>query len=166
MKPEAISAAALASLLEQVARRIHSQGYASDLFPAQWAAIRYLASAPPQLRTAIDLARFQGLASGAVARTVRTLITKGLLIKLGTIGRGRAEQLELTALGRRILADDPLKSVALALEVLPATDREALANGLEIAIRATMPGLAEPDLSEDEEAAGSRSGAEASIGVP
>lgn len=145
MKTEVISAAALASLLEQVARRIHSQGYASDLFPAQWAAIRYLDAAPPQLRTAIDLARFQGLASGAVARTVRTLISKGLLVKLGTIGRGRAEQLELTALGRRILADDPLQSIAAALEVLPQQDREALANGLEIAIRATMPEAASLD---------------------
>jgi DNA-binding MarR family transcriptional regulator len=152
LKPEAISAAALASLLEQVARRIHSQGYASDLFPAQWAAIRYLAAAPPQLRTAIDLARFQGLASGAVARTVRTLISKGLLVKLGTIGRGRAEQLELTALGRRILADDPLQSVAHALEILPAKDREALANGLEIAIRATMPIVPDGDDAQAEAA--------------
>ncbi|KQT60653.1 MULTISPECIES: MarR family winged helix-turn-helix transcriptional regulator [unclassified Aureimonas] len=147
MKTQTISAAALASLLEQVARRIHSQGYASDLFPAQWAAIRYLDAAPPQLRTAIDLARFQGLASGAVARTVRTLISKGLLVKLGTIGRGRAEQLELTDLGRRILADDPLQSIAAALEILPQKDRETLATGLEIAIRATMPEA--PPLDED-----------------
>lgn len=151
MKTETISAAALASLLEQVARRIHSQGYAADLFPAQWAAIRYLDSAPPQLRTAIDLARFQGLASGAVARTVRTLISKGLLIKLGTIGRGRAEQLELTALGRRILADDPLQSISAALEILPQKDREALANGLEIAIRATMPEMPSAEEAEPEE---------------
>lgn len=138
MATETISVAALASLLEQVARRIHSQGYASDLFPAQWAAIRYLEKAPPQLRTAIDLARFQGLASGAVARTIRTLVTKGLLIKVGTIGRGRAEQLDLTEFGRRILADDPLHSIARALEVLEGRDRECLAKGLEIAIRATM----------------------------
>jgi DNA-binding MarR family transcriptional regulator len=136
---EAISAAALASLLEQVARRIHSQGYAADLFPAQWSALRYLDGAPPQLRTAIDLARFQGLASGAVARTVRTLITKGLLVKAGTIGRGRAEQLNLTTLGREILADDPLQGIAKALEVLGTSERESLANGLEIAIRSTMP---------------------------
>ena len=139
MTIEPISAAALASLLEQVARRIHSQGYAADLFPAQWSAIRYLNSAPPQLRTAIDVARFQGLASGAVARTIRTLITKGLLVKAGTIGRGRAERLDLTDLGRSVLASDPLHSIATALEVLESRDRESLANGLEIAIRATMP---------------------------
>ena len=81
-----------------------------------------------------------------MARTVRTLISKGVLVKLGTIGRGRAEQLELTPLGRTILADDPLQSISAALEVLPQKDREALANGLEIAIRATMP---EPATLED-----------------
>ncbi|MCQ8783293.1 MarR family winged helix-turn-helix transcriptional regulator [Mangrovibrevibacter kandeliae] len=135
-----IPAAALASLLEQVARRIHSQGYASDLFPAQWAALRYLNGAPPQLRTAIDLARFQGLASGAVARTVRTLVTKGLVIKVGTIGRGRAEQLDVTDSAKELLATDPLKNIAEALEILDPRDREALANALEIAIRSTMPG--------------------------
>lgn len=136
---EAISTSALASLLEQVARRIHSQGYAADLFPAQWAAIRYLDAAPPQLRTAIDLARFQGLASGAVARTVRTLITKGLLVKVGTIGRGRAEQLDLTEEGQKLLAEDPLHEIAKALEALNRSERESLAQSLEIAIRATMP---------------------------
>lgn len=136
---EAISASALAGLLEQVARRIHSQGYAADLFPAQWAAIRYINVAPPQLRTAIDLARFQGLASGAVARTVRTLIAKGFLVKAGTIGRGRAEQLDLTPEGKRLLAEDPLRDIAKALESLTRMERESLANGLEIAIRATMP---------------------------
>lgn len=139
MRHEPISAAALASLLEQIARRIHSQGYAADLFPAQWAALRYIQSTPPQLRTAIDLARFQGLASGAVARTVRTLIAKGLLRKIGTIGRGRAEQLELTESGLSLLAADPLQRIASSLEELPNADRECLARGLEIAIRATMP---------------------------
>ncbi len=139
LNKDAISAAALAGLLEQAARRIHSQGYAADLFPAQWAALRYLQTANPQLRTAIDLARFQGLASGAVARTVRTLISKGLLVKAGTIGRGRAEQLDLTEKGRALLTGDPLHAIARAFESLGSSEREGLAIGLETAIRATMP---------------------------
>lgn len=128
----------LASLLEQISRRLHSQGYASQLFPAQWAALRYIQSAPPQLRTAIDLARFQGLASGAVARTVRTLITKRYLVKRGTIGRGRAEQLELTDRGIAILKKDPLQTLASALETLSEDERRILAKGLDVAIRSTM----------------------------
>lgn len=130
----------LASLLEQMARRLHSQGYASQLFPAQWAALRYVQLATPERRTAIDLARFQGLASGAVARTVRTLISKGYLVKRGTIGRGRAEQLELTDRGISLLKKDPLRRVAEALHGLDEAERRTLAKSLETAIQATLPG--------------------------
>ncbi|MCP3053574.1 MarR family winged helix-turn-helix transcriptional regulator [Aurantimonas marianensis] len=140
MDTNPVSTADLAGLLEQIARRLHSQGYASQLFPAQWAALRYVQSAPPHMRTAIDLARFQGLASGAVARTVRTLITKGYLAKLGTIGRGRAEQLDLTDRGVTLLKKDPLQSIAAALEPLSETERQILAKGLDMAIRSTMAG--------------------------
>lgn len=123
-----------------MARRLHSQGYASHLFPAQWAALRYVQLAAPERRTAIDLARFQGLASGAVARTVRTLITKGYLVKRGTIGRGRAEQLELTDRGLALLKKDPLRKVADALDGLGAEERQTLVRSLETAIKATMSG--------------------------
>lgn len=129
----------LASQLEQIARRLHSQGYASKLFPAQWAALRYIHSAPVPLRTAIDLARFQGLASGAVARTVRTLITKGYVIKLGSVGRGRAEELGLTDRGRALLKKDPLQRICEALEPLDEDSRKCLAEGLDIVIRSTRP---------------------------
>ena len=133
------SALDLALLMEQMARRLHAQGYADRLFPAQWAALRYLSAAEPERRTAIDLARFQGLASGAVARTVRTLITKGYVEKAGLVGRGRAERLDLTAKGRALVKRDPLGIVADALEPLDAAERAALGRGLERAIRATRP---------------------------
>ena len=140
MQTDEISTAVLAALLEQMARRLHSQGYASQLFPAQWAALRYVHLAAPERRTAIDLARFQGLASGAVARTVRTLITKGYLVKRGTIGRGRAEQLELTDRGLALLKKDPLRKVADALAGLGPEERQTLVRSLETAIKATMSG--------------------------
>ena len=122
-----------------MARRLHAQGYADRLFPAQWAALRYLQAADPERSTAIDLARFQGLAPGAVARTVRTLIVKGYVEKAGPVGRGRAEGLDLTAKGRALMKGDPLKVVADALEPLEPAQRAALAQGLELAIRATRP---------------------------
>ena len=132
---ETDSTEALTGLLEQVARRLHSNGYAAHLFPAQWSALRYIHQA--DRRTAIDLARHQGLASGAVARTVRTLIEKGLVTKMGTIGRGRAERLELTEKGSQLLKRDPLASIRKALEDLSTYERSVLAKGLETAIDAT-----------------------------
>jgi DNA-binding MarR family transcriptional regulator len=140
LETDEISTAVLAALLEQMARRLHSQGYASHLFPAQWAALRYVQLAAPERRTAIDLARFQGLASGAVARTVRTLITKGYLVKRGTIGRGRAEQLELTDRGLALLKKDPLRKVADSLACLGPEERQTLVRSLETAIKATKSG--------------------------
>jgi DNA-binding MarR family transcriptional regulator len=130
-----MSAPALAELLELVARMLHSRGYAADLFPAQWAALRYFAKAPTEKRTASELARFQGLANGPVSRTVRTLIQKGLVAKAEVQPRGRAEILEVSAIGRKLLEDDPTRELELALDGLDAADQEAIARGLETVLR-------------------------------
>lgn len=122
---------ALAYLLEQTARAIHSQGYAGDLFPAQWSALRYFSRSESNHRTASALANYQGLASGPVTRTVRTLISKGLLAKAGSLGRGRAERIDLTEAGRKVLATDPLSEVAEAISELSETERRGFAAGLE-----------------------------------
>jgi DNA-binding MarR family transcriptional regulator len=131
----AISTAALAELLELTARMLHSRGYAKDLFPAQWMALRYFAKAPPEKRTASELARFQGLANGPVSRTVRTLVQKELLTKAKEQPRGRAEVLELTDAGREALLADPTLEIEEALAALPNEHRQVLARALETILR-------------------------------
>ncbi len=133
---KSIPAAALTELMELASRSMHSLGYANGLYPAQWTALRYFARADVGLRTASELARFQGLATGPVSRTVRTLLQKKLVRKADRQPVGRAEHLEITPEGRAILADDPIKGVAEALEQLSAMEREALASALEAVIRA------------------------------
>lgn len=135
-----ISATALAELLELVARMLHSRGYAEDLFPAQWMALRYFAKATPERRTASDLARFQGLANGPVSRTVRTLIQKGLLAKADVQPKGRAEVLELTEAGRRVLQSDPTLGLERTVASLDDADREAMARGLETILKSAPGG--------------------------
>ncbi len=130
-----ISASALAELLELVARMLHSRGYAQDLFPAQWTALRYFAKTPAERRTASDLARFQGLANGPVSRTVRTLIQKGLLVKAAVQPRGRAEVLEVTDSGRKMLEVDPTLELQAAIGTLDEADQEAMARALETVLR-------------------------------
>ena len=117
------STSALAELLELTARMLHSRGYAADLFPAQWAALRYFSRAPVNQRTASELARFQGLANGPVSRTVRTLVQKGLLAKAAEQPRGRAELLELTTSGRTMLDQDPTHAVEAAISELGTSER-------------------------------------------
>lgn len=131
-----ISPNALASLIALVARMLHSRGYAEDMFPAQWAALRYFARADSDKRTASDLARFQGLANGPVSRTVRTLVLKGLLAKTEQQPKGRSEWLEVTDAGMALLADDPMKALEIALADLDEADRQAAARVLDTVIRA------------------------------
>lgn len=128
-------AAALAELLELTARKLHSRGYAEDLFPAQWTALRYFARARPEMRTASELARFQGMANGPVSRTVRTLVQKGLLAKAALQPKGRAEQLEVTDRGSAVLARDPTLALQVVLADLPPAQQEALALALENVLR-------------------------------
>lgn len=135
-----VSASAVAELLELVARTLHSRGYAEDLFPAQWAALRYFAKVPTERRTASDLARFQGLANGPVSRTVRTLIQKGFLSKAEQQPRGRAEVLELTATGRKLLQSDPTLGLETAIATLDEGDLEAMARSLDAILRRVSTG--------------------------
>jgi DNA-binding MarR family transcriptional regulator len=123
-------AVALASLLEQTSRCLHSLGYAEDLFPAQWTALRYFARAEAQHRTASALARFQGLAAGPVTRTVRTLVSKGLLEAVRVSGRGGPKQLDPTERAHDLLARDPLIRVMAACSELTPEDRGSFASSL------------------------------------
>lgn len=137
-KPKRPAAAPVARLLEQVARAMHSIGHNGGLFPAQWSALRYFRDAVPPHNTAVGLARFQGLAFGPVSRTVRTLIEKGLLQKAGSAGRGRSESVEVTKMGRALLAADPLLVVAHAIEAMPPQQVESLAIACETIIAAVQ----------------------------
>ena len=120
-------AAALMRAFELAARLTHSRSHALGLYPAQWSALRYFKTASGEHRTAIALARYQGLAFGPVARTVRTLIARGYLRKAGSAGRGRAEVVELTGEGDALLAKDPLIPLARSFGDLDGGAQDALA---------------------------------------
>jgi len=114
---------------------LHSRGHAADLFPAQWAALRYFSRAPISQRTASELARFQGLANGPVSRTVRTLVQKGLLAKAAEQPKGRAELLELTPAGRTMLDQDPTLALEAVISELGTSEQECFARSLEVIVR-------------------------------
>ena len=130
MNTQIIQAMALARLIEQTSRAIHSRGHSHGLFPAQWTALRYFAMAEPVLCNTSALAAYQGMAFGPVSRTVRTLITKGLLRKQET-RFGRFELLEVTSEGRALLVEDPMTKVVEALEALNGSERQVMAATLE-----------------------------------
>lgn len=124
-------ALALARTFELATCQAHARAHQDGLYPAQWAALRYFKNANGDHRTSIGLARYQGMAFGPVARTVRTLIQRGLLRKAGSAGRGRAELVELTPAGEATLARDPMSAVACAIESLGDGQQDTLAEALE-----------------------------------
>jgi DNA-binding MarR family transcriptional regulator len=127
---DAESVNALTRLFELAARSLHSAGHSHGLYPAQWTALRYFSVASPAERTSSALARFQQMAVGPVTRTVRTLITKGLLIKGGAGVHHRAERLDLTEAGRTILAQDPLLGLNAVVAKLNTEQSSVLAGVL------------------------------------
>ncbi len=126
-----ISADGLASLLEHTARLIHANGYAAGLNPAQWAALRYFAVAPPRTRTMARLARFQGLSNSPVIRTVKALVDKGYLERVPNPGSRRSDLFLVTAAGKRLLAtQDPKIVTTRILADMTNERREHLADCL------------------------------------
>jgi DNA-binding MarR family transcriptional regulator len=122
-------------LLELAGRSMHSIGYADGLYPAQWTALRYFSKASDGSRTASALARFQGFANGPVSRTVRTLISKGLLRKATSQPAGRAEHLEITDDARTLLEHDPARTIADTIARLSDEERAALDQALRAVIK-------------------------------
>lgn len=115
---------------------MHSIGYTDGLYPAQWTALRYFSKANDGSRTASALARFQGFANGPVSRTVRTLISKGLLRKAESQPAGRAEHLEITDNARHILEHDPNAAIANAIAKFSDEEKAALEHALKQVIKA------------------------------
>jgi DNA-binding MarR family transcriptional regulator len=122
----------VARQFELCARRMHAINHEHGLYPAQWTILRYLAAMPEELRTSAETARYQHLAVGAVTRTVRTLITKGLVSKRPSKVHHRAEQLDLTERGIALLGSDPFHAVDLAIRTLGDSDRAVFSRVLEI----------------------------------
>lgn len=129
------SASALIELLELAGRSMHSIGYSDGLYPAQWTALRYFSKAGDGTRTASALARFQGFANGPVSRTVRTLISKGLLRKAQAQPAGRAEHLEITEDARSLLQHDPARAIADTIAGLSDSEKLALDHALRAVIK-------------------------------
>ncbi len=130
MFPES-SATEIAAQLERASRLIHSAGHAQSLYPAQWSALRFFADAPPASRTTAALARFQGMNLGPVARTVRTLVEKGLLARSENPQNRRADLLSLTPAGTALLEKDPRKALVTRLAALTPEQRSILATALD-----------------------------------
>jgi len=148
-----ISSVGIAALIERASRLIHSIGYAEGLYPAQWTALRFFSEAPPSARTTAGLARFQGMSLGPVARTVRTLVEKGLLARAANPSSRRADLIAVTVAGKELLKRDPRAAVAGAVDSLTPDQREVMAIAMESLLHGLLAIQKLPDHDDDDQSA-------------
>lgn len=114
-------AATAADTIERLSRLLRGLEHETDLVPAQWQALRYLARANRYSRTPGALAQYLVATKGTVSQTVRALERKKLIRRQPDAADGRVVRLELTAGGQRRLADDPARILAEATQDIGTT---------------------------------------------
>jgi DNA-binding MarR family transcriptional regulator len=124
------SASAIADLVERLGRLVRSRGYAQDLNPAQWEALRYVGRCNRFSNNPSAIASFLSATKGTVSQTVSSLERKGLLNKIPRPGQRRALSLVLTAKGRAMLDCDPICDIKFAASGL-GDDAPRLAGDLQ-----------------------------------
>ena len=85
-------------------------------------------------RTAADLAHLQAMDIGPVARTVRTMIAKGLVNRVGRATGRSANLIAVTPNGQEMLRSDPRIAVASIIGTMTTEQRTALATALQVLI--------------------------------
>lgn len=124
------SAEALAELMIQVARQVDATANASELKPAQWSALRYLARAARSARTNRAFASYHRTTTGTVTLTLKTLVDRGLLEREGDPSDKRLVLFTVTEKGRSMLAQDPFQDLVARVTCLRPEQRAALADAL------------------------------------
>lgn len=135
---KASSAKATAELLDALFRRYHVEAFTGGLNPAQWAALRFFSRDFSDSKTAVSLARFQGVSRASANDTVRALVRKGLLTRMVSAADGRRQEVSVTELGAEALRGDPLSLLIQPIDALPDGVRGDFA-GIVSNLLAAMP---------------------------
>ncbi len=126
-----IHTAAIAELIERLARRIQGAAYAHNLKPAQWSALRYYSKAQRTARTIRAFAEVHASSHSAASQIVTGLKRKRLLVSYTSKQDGREQVVELTVAGAKLLRHDPLKPINAALKHMTEREQRALLRSLQ-----------------------------------
>lgn len=125
------SALAVANLLERIGHLARNEEQLGDLYPAQWAALRYLARANRFSRNPMALTRYLGTTRGTVSQTIIALERKGYVRRMPSERDKRSVDIELTPDGRGKLDDDPIRHFAEEIDDALGADTSLLRQQLE-----------------------------------
>ena len=126
-----VSPEAIVWPLERLARLMRAREHDDGLNPAQWEALRYLDRANRYSNSPGALTQFLGATKGTISQTLMSLERKGCIAKSARAGEKRSVVLELTSQGKTMLAKDPWKHLASAVDDLGNKTRRRLAKGLK-----------------------------------
>ena len=117
-------------MLVHIGRSARAEGHEGILTTAQWTALRFFARANRASRTPSAFASFQATTRGTASQTIKSLLQGGFLQRHSSETDRRSVRFEVTAQGRDILEQDPLRHLMTALGGLSDTDRKILARAL------------------------------------
>ncbi|WP_288939908.1 MarR family transcriptional regulator [uncultured Roseovarius sp.] len=116
----------LAEMLVHIGRTARGEETGVGLTAAQWTGLRFFARANRASRTPSAFASFQATTRGTASQTIKALEGKGLVRRQRSETDGRSVRFELTAQGRDMLGQDPLRHLMAALAGLDPCDRAAM----------------------------------------
>ncbi len=127
----------LTELIDRLSRITLNAGHAKGLKPAQWEALRYLASANRFSATPGALTLWLGSTKGTVSQTVISLEKRGLVAKTAG-GDKRSVRLALTDAGVQMLMDDGLSKIYSGVSSIDPAIRTAITAALSRLVSALL----------------------------
>ncbi len=127
-----------AAAFERLTRLIRAAEHEGDLNPAQWEALRYLGRANRFSNSPGALTQYLGATKGTVSQTVIALEKKGLINKSPRPEEKRSVTLSLTEPGEAMLARDPWRRLAAAIDKLKPKTRKRFAKALRELLQAEL----------------------------
>lgn len=120
-----------AEFVAHLARLAHGEGHVCGLTNAQWTALRYFGRANRFSRTLLAFAAYHVTTRGTASQTVKSLVSKGLLVRTRSQSDARSSRIDLTAKGRELCEKDPFKGLVHAIAELPETEQAILSSSLD-----------------------------------
>lgn len=105
-----------ANLLERIGHLSRTDEKTGDLYPAQWAALRYLSQANRFSRTPMALATYLGATRGTTSQTLMALERKGYITRKASQRDKRSIDINLSAKGKKALKADPVLQLVTAID--------------------------------------------------
>lgn len=130
----------IAGLLERIGRMQASDGHSQGLMPVHWEALRYLERANRISRTLMSLTAYLGVTKGTLSQTLKALEGRGLITRTTDPKDKRSKRLALTAQGRELLQQDPLRDWRDAMSQLSEAAQDELHDLLSSVLQSLLTG--------------------------